>query len=174
MSVPVVVAAALQLLLAASFIVIAVIARRYGARAQGAAEAETARQGHPASVLAAHRVRFAETTAEMLFPLAIGVVIALVAGINLAGIDAGRIVSWVLAPVLAPVLVVAGGFVTASQVFAGRYTAAALRKSTDLDGYAIVDAAGRAYPAILRPLVLVRFALTTVGTLAVVILLAVG
>lgn len=170
MSVPVVIAATLQLLLAASFVVIAVVARRYGARAQAAAEAETVRQGQPATVLAAHRIRFAETTAEMLFPLAIGIVIALLAAINLAGIEAGRIVSWVLAPVL----VVAGGFVTASQVFAGRFTAAALRKSTDLDGYAIVDAAGRAYPAILRPLVVVRFALTTVGTLAVVILLIVG
>jgi hypothetical protein len=170
MSVTVAVAATLQLLLAASFIVIAFIARAYGDRAQAAAEAETVRQGQPASVLAAHRVRFAETTKEMLFPLAIGVALAVVAAINLAGLDAGRIATWVLAPVL----VLGGGFVTASQMFAGRYTAAALRKSTDLDGQAIVDAASRVYPAVARPLIIARFALTTVGTLAVVILLLVG
>jgi hypothetical protein len=121
-------------------------------------------------VLAAHRVRFAETTAEMLFPLAIGLVIAAVGAVNLAGISGGRIASWVLAPLL----VIGGGFVTGSQVFAGRATAAALRKVTDVDGYAIVDAAARTYPAVLRPLIIARFALTTLGTLAVVILLIVG
>ncbi|WP_163506880.1 hypothetical protein [Fodinicola acaciae] len=171
MPVPVTIAAALQLLLAASFVVIALIAHRYGDAAQHAAEAEAVRQGHPAGVLAAHRVRFAETTTEMLLPLAIGVVIGVLAAVNLAGVQAGRIATWVLAPVL----VVAGGLVTATQVFAARFTAAVFRKSTTasgIDAYAIVDAASRTYPAILRPLVLVRFALTTLGTLAVVILLA--
>ena len=57
---PVVGASLLQLLLAVTFLIMPAIAYRYGASAQAAAEAEVARQGFPASILAKNKVKFTE------------------------------------------------------------------------------------------------------------------
>ncbi|MFD0362468.1 hypothetical protein ACFQZZ_13560 [Nocardia sp. GCM10030253] len=167
-----VVASTLQFFLAATFFVIPVIAYRYGDGAQQAAEAEMIRQGSSAAVLAAHRIRFAESGRETILPFGIGVALAVLGSLTLAGIEAGRIASWILELI---VLVVVG-FITAGQIFAARYTEAAFRKSSDvavraLDGRAVVEAAAREFPAALRPLGIIRFALATLGSILVIVLL---
>jgi hypothetical protein len=95
-----------------------------------------------------------------------------VALLNLGGTEAGRIASWVLHPVL----LVAGGFVTAGQVFADRYVAAALHRSDEargIDARAVVAAARNRFPSWLRALLVARFTLTTAGSVVVIVLLAV-
>ncbi|MET7337957.1 hypothetical protein [Nonomuraea sp. NPDC005650] len=173
MPVSVVIASTLQYALAVLFLVMPVIVHTHGERAQRAAEAVVTRQGLPAGVLARHGVKFAESVVELLFPLAISAALATLASLGLAGSGTGRILSWIAAGVL----MIAGGFVTGSQVFAGRYVEAAFKKSEEpgvreLDGRAVTRAAAEAFPAILRPLLVIRFVLTTAGSLAVIALLA--
>ncbi|MEV4219139.1 hypothetical protein [Nonomuraea sp. NPDC049725] len=171
MPVSVALAATLQLLLAATFVVIPVAVWRTGGRAQRAAEAEVARQGHAPDVLARHGIRFEERAPELALALGIAVVVTALAGLNLAG--TGRVLSWVLEPVI----FLAVGFVTASQVFAVRYTEAAFARSADpavreIDARAVIAAASGGFPSWLRPLVLVRFGLATLGSVLVIILLS--
>ncbi|MEV4115502.1 hypothetical protein [Nonomuraea sp. NPDC049695] len=173
MPVPVLVASALQYALAATFLILPAIVHTHGERAQRAAEAVVTRQGVPATALAQHRIKFAESVVELLFPIGIAVAFAALASLGLAGSGAGRILSWIAAAVM----LTAGGFVTGSQIFAARYVAAAFRKSGDpavreLDGRAVVRAAQEAFPAALRPLIVLRFVLATAGSLAVIVLLA--
>ncbi|MEN3610668.1 hypothetical protein AAH979_14070 [Plantactinospora sp. ZYX-F-223] len=174
MAPPVVIAASvLQYLIAATFVVITVIAYRYGTDAQRAAQAEVARQGFPVEVLARHRVKFSEGAVDALFPFGIAVCLTVLGTLNLAGSDVGRILTWILQPIL----LVGGGLTTAAQVFPVRYVAPAFAKSGDaargIDVQAFIGAAQRAFPRLLRPLVITRFALVTAGSVLVIILLAV-
>jgi hypothetical protein len=175
MTQPLVVASMLQFLLAATFLIVPVVAYRHGASAQRAAEAEVTRQGAPAGILARHKVRFEESAAETVLPFAIALCLATLASLNLAGSEAGRILSWIVQPIL----LVAGGVVTAGQVFPVRYIESAFRKSGDatlqrIDVRAFVDAARSAFPAWLRYVIAARFVLVTVGSLLVIVLLAVA
>ena len=54
-----------------TFLIIPVVACRHGTTAQRAAEAQVRRQGFSAELLAHHRIRFAESGVEALFPLAV-------------------------------------------------------------------------------------------------------
>lgn len=167
-------AAVLQLVQAVAFLVQSFLAYRYGANAQRAAEAEVARQGLPAELLARNGVRFTESRAELLLPVAIAVCLAVLATLNLAGVEAGRIATWILQPVF----LLAAGFVTANQVFAVRFLSSAFGKSGDaalnrVDVRRFVDAAIGAFPAWFRALVVARFVLVTVGSLLVLLLLTV-
>ncbi|MGI5146307.1 hypothetical protein ACQEVC_07940 [Plantactinospora sp. CA-294935] len=62
-------------------------------------------------------------------------------------------------------------------MFSVRYVAPAFEKSGDavrgIDVEAFIEAARRAFPRLLRPLVITRFALVTVGSALVIVLLAV-
>jgi hypothetical protein len=88
-------ASMLQFLLAATFLIIAFVAYRCGANAQRAAEAEVVKQGFPARILAQHSVRFEESGVEAVLPVAIGLCLATLASLNLAGSELGRILSWI-------------------------------------------------------------------------------
>src|SRR5262245_38343358 len=103
------------------------VAHRYGDAAQRAAEAQLRSQGFAAELLARHKIRFAESRAEMLFPFAIALLMAALATVNLSGPEVGRTLSLVAQPVL----LLGGGIITAGQVFAIRFTESALRKSGD-------------------------------------------
>ncbi|WP_344887679.1 hypothetical protein [Nonomuraea antimicrobica] len=173
MPVSVVVASMLQFMLAATFLALALAVHTHGARAQRAAEAVVTGKGLAVDVLARHRIKFAESVAELMFPVSIAVVLAVLGVLGLAGAGAGRILSWIVAGIL----MTAGGLVTGSQVFAVRVVVAAFRKSSDpavraLDGRAVAEAAERAFPGWLRPVIVIRFVLTTLGSLAVIVLLA--
>jgi hypothetical protein len=167
-------AAVLQLLLAATFLIMPTLAYRYGADAQAAAEAEVARQGFPSEVLARNNVNFGEGAAGLALAVAIALGLVALAALNLAGNPAGRIGSWILQPLL----LVAGGLVESRQVFAARFLASTFKNSGDatlaaINVKAFVDAAAGAYPAWFPYVVNARFVLTTLGSLLVIILLAV-
>jgi hypothetical protein len=167
-------AAVLQLLLAATFVIMPTLAYLYGVRAQAAAEAEVVRQGFPADVLARNHVNFGEGAVGLLLAVAIALGLVVLAVLNLAGNPAGRIGSWILQPLL----FIAGGLILSRQVFAARFLASAFRNSGDatlagINVRAFVDAATGAYPAWFPYVVSARFVLATLGSLLIIILLAV-
>ncbi|SDJ46131.1 hypothetical protein [Nonomuraea jiangxiensis] len=172
MPLPVALAAALQLLLAATFLVLPLLAQIFGGAAQRAAEAEMARQGLPGGVLAQHGINFREKPWELALALAIAAALTALGWLNLTGEGLGRTLSWIAEPVV----LVAVGSVTASQVFARRYTEAAFRRSADprvrdIDVRALLGAAVGAFPSWLRPAVVLRFWLATLGSVLVIVLL---
>lgn len=165
--------AVVQYATAATFLIIGLTAYQRGATAQRAAEAEVMRQGIAREVLIRHRVRIEESFAELMLPLGIAAVLAVLATLNL--MDIGRTMTWILQPIL----LVAGGFITANQVFVHRFVAAAFRKSDDADARAVdigavLDAAFAAFPWWLRSLVVARFVLVTLGSVVILALLALG
>jgi hypothetical protein len=173
MPVPVILAAALQLLLATTFVVLPVTVLRHGGAAQRAAETEVHRQGASPDVLARSGIGFAEKAWEFWLALGIATLLATLAGLTLAGSGAGRLLSWIVEPLV----LVGVGLVCAGQVFAAHYTRVAFARSNDpavraLDASAVVGAAGAALPTWVRPLVLARFALVVLGSPAVIALLA--
>lgn len=165
----------MQLATAATFLIIAAVAMRTGAGAQRAAEADVVRQGVPARVLADNRIRFDESAVEALVPVAIAVLLAVLAVLNLVGSPVGRVGSWVFHAIL----LVGGGYITAGQLFTARMLRAAFAKADDdrlrdLDVESFVGAAADAYPGWLRPLQIVRFGLVTAGSLMIIIVLVVA
>jgi hypothetical protein len=165
-------ASLLQYLLAATFFVMASVAYRYGGDAQRAAEAEAVRQGFPVGILARNGVDVRESRVEMLLPLAIALCLAILATLNLVGSDVGRVLTWIVQPIV----LVGGGFVTGAQVFVARYVQSAFDRSGDptlrgIDVRAIMRAATGAFPTGFRSLVVARFLLATVGSVLVIALL---
>jgi hypothetical protein len=161
--------------LAGTFVAMAALARLRGDDAQAAAEAAVAEQGVAPEVLAARGVNFRESALELCLPLAIALALAALATLNLAGEGIGRTLSFVFQPLL----LVAGGFVTGSQVFAVRDIESAFRRSGDptlqaIDVNRLVDAALSAFPRGFRGLVVARFLLVTLGSAAVIVVLALG
>lgn len=170
---PVTLAAMLQALLAATFLIMPALVYRHGAKAQAAAEAEVVKQGFPAEVLARNRVHFDEGAAGLVLPIVIGLCLMALAVLNLAGSGIARILSLILHPIL----LVGGGFITFRQAFARRFMESAFKKSGDATLAAInvksfVDAAVSAFPAWFLYAVRARFALVTLGSLLVILLLA--
>jgi hypothetical protein len=167
-------AAVLQLLLAATFLIMPTLAYLYGTRAQAAAEADVARQGFPADVLARNHINFGEGAVGLVVAVAIAVALVALASLNLAGNPAGRIGSWILQPLL----FIAGVLILSRQVFTARFLASAFKRSGDatlagIDVQAFVDAATGAYPAWFPYVVSARFGLATLGSLLIIVLLAV-
>lgn len=166
-------AAGLQGLLAVTFLVMPILVYRHGGHAQAAAEAEVARQGFPADVLARNKVHFDEGAVGLVLPVAIALCLGALAVLNLDGNEVGRILSWIFQPIL----LLAGGLVTFRQAFAGRFLESAFRTSGDttlaaIDVKAFVDAATNVFPGWFLAAVRARFALVTVGSLLIIILLA--
>jgi hypothetical protein len=161
-----------QLLIAISFAAMATIAYRHGNAAQRAADAEAARQGLPNGTLARHQIRIEESKAEMALPLAIAAAFAVLSGLNATAAPAGRTLTWIMQPLI----LIAGGFVTAGQVFVVRHVQAVARRSDDpalrkADIRAIITSAQAAFPSWVRPLIVLRFFLVTVGSLVILVLL---
>ena len=170
MPLAVLVAALLQFLLAVTFVVIPVVGARHGPAAQRAAENDVSRQGSPVTVLAERGIDFGASRGSIVAATAIAACFATLAALNLAGSDAGRILTWVLQPIL----FIAGVTIMPGEVFTTRYIEASFRKTgvRDINVRAFVDAASAAYPPWLRPVIVSRFTLATLGSLLVVILLA--
>lgn len=166
-------ASILQLLLAGTFFLIPVVGRRHGPAAQTAAETEVARQGLPPALLARHRIDFGASRASVVIAMSIGLCLIALAWLNLSGIDTGRILSWIFQAVV----FVLGCLIMPGEVFTTRFLEASARKSGDLElrglnVKALVDAAVVAYPPWFRTVVATRLVLATLGSLAVIILLA--
>ncbi|UBU08703.1 hypothetical protein [Nonomuraea gerenzanensis] len=172
MSAAVVSASVLQLLLAATFFLIPVVGRGRGPAAQAAAGAEVARQGLAAGLLARHRIDFGASRASVVVAMSIGGCLVVLAVLNLAGSDTGRVLTWIFQGIV----FVLGCVIMPGEVFTTRYLEAAARRSGDpelraLDVAALVGAAAREYPGWFRAVVAARFALATLGSLAVIALL---
>ena len=75
-------------------------------------------------------------------PVTIAIVLAAIGVLNLAGVNIGRTLTWVLQPLV----LVAGGLVTGLQVFAANYIRRSFNKATDpslceIDVASFMDAA---------------------------------
>jgi hypothetical protein len=169
----VVVAAVVQVLTAVPFVLGAVVVARYGARAQRAAGAEVVRQGLPAGVLARHGISFGANGWDVPVAAGIALVLVALAVANLAGRPAARILSYVAHPVL----FVAGLLIVPGQVFTAWYLRRSFAQSTDpdlhrLDASALVTATQHVFPGWLLPVDVAKLALTTVGSVLVVLALS--
>jgi hypothetical protein len=169
----VVLAGALQLLLAAMFVAMLLAYRTAGPRAQRAVDAAAARQGVAPEVLAEHGIRLAEGRSAFFAGYAIAAVLAVLGVLTLSGSEVGRLLSWVAEP---PVLL-GVGYVTTMQVFAMPMTVSAFAKLDDprvqgLDIRVVLQAAVEALPSWYRPATVLRWLLATGGSVAVIVLLA--
>jgi hypothetical protein len=165
-------AAALQLLTVVPFALGSLVVLVDGAAAQQAAEAEVVRQGLPASILARHGISFGSNTSELPIPIAIGIILVVLALLNLAGFRAGRLLSWVFHPIL----FVAGCLIVPGQIFTAQFLQAQFKASGDpmlerLDVQAVVGAGAHAMPVWLPEVDVAKLLLTTLGSLLVIVLL---
>jgi hypothetical protein len=170
----VVLASLLQFLLAATFLILPAVGRLRGPDAQRAAEADVARQDFPVAVLAQRRIDFGASRASVVLAVAIGLCFATLGALDLAGSEVGRTLSWICQPII----LVLGAVIMPGEVFTVRYVESAFEKSGDpalrgIDVKAFVDAARGAYPGWFGFVVAARLALATVGSLLVIVLLAV-
>ncbi|MFI0424168.1 hypothetical protein [Spongiactinospora sp. 9N601] len=158
----------LQFLLAVAYLIVPLVGHRFGPAAQQAADTEIRRQGHDSAVLTKHGLDFSASTASVAVSMAIAMGLATLAVLNLGD---RPLLTWIFQPIL----LIAGGFITTAQVFVVRFVEAALRKSgtTDIDAKALIRAADAAFPRWFRFLVVTRFLLTTAGSAAVLLFLAV-
>ncbi|MEV0384804.1 hypothetical protein [Nonomuraea sp. NPDC050643] len=166
----VVVAAVLQLLTIVPFLTGTFVVLVHGPGARAAAQAEIVRQGLPADLLARHGIDFggSDTLAIVLV-----VILVALAALNLAGRRAGQILSWIFQPVL----VVMGVVIIPAQLFTARLLESSFKDSGDpllarVDVAALVEAATNVMPGWLPAANVAKLALTTVGSLAVIVLLA--
>nr|WP_042195058.1 hypothetical protein [Kibdelosporangium sp. MJ126-NF4]CEL21617.1 hypothetical protein [Kibdelosporangium sp. MJ126-NF4]CTQ92398.1 hypothetical protein [Kibdelosporangium sp. MJ126-NF4] len=161
-----------QFLLAATFVIIPVVGGLFGTSAQHAAEAEVVRQGLPATLLAERRINFGASRVSIAIAIAIGLCLATLASLNLAGNGTGQILSWIIQSII----LVLGCVIMPGEVFVARFIESGFAKSGDqalrrVDVRAFVDAAANTFPAWFRHVIAARFALATVGSLLVIILL---
>lgn len=168
------VAAVLQFLVAALFLVAPVVGLVFGADVQAAAEAEVERQGLPATVLADNGIMLGEDAAATFFPIAVALSVAVLGWLNLAGKRAGRVLSLIFQP-LVIVLDVA---IYVSQLYVVEAVESVFEQSGDaalqsIDAQALIDAAYSAYPAWVSSLADVRIFLTPLASLIVIVLLLV-
>ncbi|GAA2144923.1 hypothetical protein [Glycomyces algeriensis] len=167
------IAALLHFAIALAFASIPVIGLLYGADVQAAAEAETARQGQDPALLAANGLAFDEHGVAIWAPFAIAAAIALVGVILLAGKRIGRLVSFIVLPlVLAGNALIMASNATAAAKVQALFDASGDATVRSLDAAAILDAAFAAYPDWLPALEGVRFAVVTAGCVLGVVLLA--
>ncbi|TMR13718.1 hypothetical protein ETD86_30225 [Nonomuraea turkmeniaca] len=167
----VVLAATLQLLSALPFVLGTYVVLVHGAGAQAAAEAEVARQGVPPSVLAEHGISFGSNVADLPFAIAIVLILATLAVLNLNGRRVGRILSWTFHPIL----FVAGVVIVPGQVWVAPLLESMFASDPVLarvNVTALVDAAAQAMPGWLHYAAVVKLVLTTLGSVLVVVLLA--
>ena len=93
-------AAALQLLFAAIFVIAPIVLIFYGAEGQAAAEAEVVREGFPADMLARHHIKFSEGPALLIIPFAMTLLSTFLGLLNLGGKRVGWMVSLLYEPLL--------------------------------------------------------------------------
>ncbi|MFI6601755.1 hypothetical protein ACIBHX_36375 [Nonomuraea sp. NPDC050536] len=160
----VIAAATVQLLTVVPFLLGTFVVLTYGAGAERAAEAEVVRQGFPAGILAENGVSFGGSEGLAIVLALILVVLAL---LNLAGKRIGPILSWIFQPVL----LVMGVVIIPSQLFTEKLLAQ-VPAFARLDVHALVEAASGVMPGWLPYATVAKLVLTTAGSVAVIVLLA--
>jgi hypothetical protein len=161
------------LLFAAVFVIAPIVLIIYGAAGQAAAEGEVAREGLSPDVLAQHHISFNESAGLLIIPFAMTCLSAALGFLNLSG----KRVGWVVSLVYEPLLLIIGGLIIGGQIFAARLLERAFKNSGDatlvhLDAKAIAVAVTKAWPTWFYPYTTyARFALATLGSLLVIVLL---
>jgi hypothetical protein len=167
------IAVILQVLIGLAFLSIPIVGLMYATDVQAAVEAEVVRQGYAAAVLAQNNIRFDESGAAVLIPVVVALVMATVALLNLVGRRTGLVLSWILQPI-----VLLGNIaIVASQTAVVQTLESIFERSGDvalrsLDVRALLDAAESAYPVWLPLMVDVRNVVVMLGSVLVVVLLA--
>jgi hypothetical protein len=168
-------AVTLQVLLALGMIVSAITNYVYGPDADAAAQAELARQGLDVSDLP-EGTDFSGGGGGtgMVVPIVIAVLILVLAILNFGGNRVGRILTWIFQPLV----LICGGIVAALQVALEPFLQWTFDNSGDerveaLDAGRIVDAILSAYPGWSQVVDYAVLVLATVGSLLIIILLAV-
>lgn len=160
----VIAAAVLQLLTVVPFLIGVYVVLADGSDAERAAEAEVVRQGFPAGILAENGISFAGSEGLAVVLVVILVALAL---LNLAGRRIGSILSWIFQPVL----LVMGVVIIPGQLFTEKLLAR-VPAFARLDVHALVEAASGAMPGWLPYVNVAKLVLTTAGSVAVIVLLA--
>jgi hypothetical protein len=161
----------LQIILVVLLAVQAVAGLLYGADAQAAAEAELEAQGYSISDLP-EGTTFEGGGVNAIGPFAFAALILVLALLNGAGNRVGRILTWIVQPLV----LICGGFLAATQFFAVSFMEAGIESTNgpeDLDVQALFDAVTGAYPAWTTYVGYATFAFAILGSLLVIILLAV-
>lgn len=161
----------LQILLAVFVLAQAVTGLLYGADAQAAAEAELDAQGYSLSDLP-EGTTFESGGLALIGPIVAALVLIVLALLNGAGKRPARVITWIVQPLV----LLCGGFLAVSQLFAADFLQAGIEATggpEDLDAAAVFDAVFGAYPAWASVIDYGLFTLATVGSLLVIILLAV-
>jgi hypothetical protein len=161
------------LLLALTFIIIPIVAQKYGKRAQDAAEKAVADQGFEPGLLLKSGVKMTESKLEMLLPLAFAALYILVATMSAITGHLNHVLLWCVEGFTLVVV----GLVTAQQVFVTLFMKRAFKNSKDerlhkINVERFVAAASREFPYWLRTIQMVRFALATIGALLVIVLVS--
>ncbi|HVQ44300.1 MAG TPA: hypothetical protein VMT30_05035 [Candidatus Saccharimonadia bacterium] len=168
------VVAIVQALIGLAFLSIPIIGLMYGAQVQTAVDAEMVRQGHSTALLTQNHISFTENGAATIVPTIVALIMITLAWLNLAGKRAGLILSWVLQP-----LVLAGNFLIMASQAAVVSTLESVFKSTgdaalqSLNVQKLVDAAFNAYPSWVSSLVNARNVVVILGSILILILLAI-
>lgn len=162
----------IQILTAVFLVASAVVTLMYSADAQAAADAEIENQGYTGSDLPEGVIAFEGNPISVGVPVLIALFLVALAVFNAAGKRPARVTTWVLQPIV----LICGGFTAVSVLLAVPFMEAGIEAGNgpdDLDVQAIVDAALGAYPAWTSIVTYGGAALMTLGSIAVIILLAV-
>ncbi|MCH7230324.1 hypothetical protein L0U85_05560 [Glycomyces sp. L485] len=164
----------LQLLLAAALAVSAVVGFVYGSKANDAFEAELADQGFDIAEIPGNTANFGGGAGDLVFALVIVALLVVLAMLNAAGNRVGRILTWIFQPLV----LICGAFLFAGQLFLAQFLQFAFDSSPnedlqEVDVEALVDAVYGVYPGWSVLVDWVVVALATLGSILVIILLAV-
>jgi hypothetical protein len=161
----------LQILLALFLVAQSVVTLMYSADAQHAADAELEDQGFTGSDLP-EGTTFEGNPISVGVPVLIALFLIVLALLNAAGKRPARLITWILQPIV----LICGGFTVVSAILMASFMEAGIEAGggpDDLDVQAYVDAAMGAYPAWTGIVTYGAAALMTLGSIAVIILLAV-
>ncbi|MEV6396671.1 hypothetical protein AB0M39_18115 [Streptomyces sp. NPDC051907] len=140
-------AAVAQILVAAAFVSIPMVRHRFGDTAKTSAEAELARQGVPVTVLEENNLRFDASGHETIVPLSVAAVMLTLAGLNIAGDDWGRLLTWIFQSIV----LLGNGVILYSNLTAAASVRAAFARKGDptlqrIDVPALLKAAKDGFP----------------------------
>ncbi|WP_144128331.1 hypothetical protein [Catellatospora sichuanensis] len=168
------IAAAIHPMIALAFLTVPMLGLGYGGDVQAAAEAEVARQGLPASLLADNNISFRESGIAIAVPVIIALAFVALGWWTLSGRRAARIAALIVMPLIilanVAILLSNAGAVAALQALFAASSDENLRR---LDAQALFDATTAAYPDWLPWLTGVRNVVVFGGSVLVIVLLAV-
>ena len=164
----------LQILLAIALAVSAVVQYLYGPDANEAFEEELRNQGVEINDLPENTANFGGDVGSLVFSAVIVAILVILALLNAGGNRVGRILTWIFQPLV----LICGTFLFATQLFLATVLSWAFDNSGDeqleaLDVDALVEAAIGAYPSWSIVVDWAVVALATLGSILVIILLAV-